>query len=309
MRSFRTAVLFVLACVPLLAAGCNISSDFWPLNMLFPPPGETLVVMAFDPNDPDRRREGINKLSEQSWGLRDPHLKGYALLLRADEDPSVRSAAARALGKAGDARYLPDLVRALERTAQPAEVRWDVAVALDHVIGDEAVAPLRRHATDDPAVDVRISCVRALRHYRAPEVVRALVACLSDPAFSVRHEAHAVLVALTGEDPGYEPEDWAPLTQVELKPPAPTWRRPWWDWFGVRRSRRGRGEQSATSGSSERRRPWWDWFGVRGSRPKPADTPASAPAARRRPWWDWFKVTGSRGADTSESADPEAPKD
>jgi len=282
MSSFRRCVIFLLVCVPLGAAGCNISADFWPLNKLFPPAGETLVAMAFDPNDPDRRREGINKLSDQSWGLRDPHLKGYALLLRADEDPTVRSAAARALGKAGDARYLPDLVSALERTGQPAPERWDVAVALDKVIGDEAVEPLQRHATGDPDVDVRIHCVRALRHYRTTDVMRTLVACLSDPAFSVRHEAHAGLVALTGQDLGYEAADWAPLTGGELTAAAPpTAKRPWWDWFRVRGSRREGPEQNATPGSSE----------------------------RRRPWWDWFRVTGPRGTDETGPADSEAPRD
>ena len=190
------------------------------------------VITAFDPNDPDRRREGINKLSDQSWGLRDPHLKGYALLLRADEDPTVRSAAARALGKAGDARYLPDLVSALERTGQPAPVRWDVAVALDKVIGDEAVEPLQRHATGDPDVDVRIHCVRALRHYRAEPVLNTLIAALDDEDYGIRYVARESLREMTGGDEAYDMARWRRMLAAKddpFKRPEPP-RRKWWPW-------------------------------------------------------------------------------
>ena len=73
----------------------------------------------------------------------------------------------------------------------------------------------------------RACCAKALRHYGDDASRKALLACLTDKDFTVRYQAHASLVALTGRDAGWEPEDWAkaaPVTQ-------PT--RPWWDWMGA----------------------------------------------------------------------------
>lgn len=295
----NAAFLAFLAIVLLSQGGCSYEGSLkdWVKEKLFGPSPRQMVAMAFDPNDADRRREGITLLSERSWGLRDPHLKGFALMLAADPDPSVRSAAARALGKAGDANYLPDLAVALGRRGQADAVRCDCAVALDNVIGEPAIDVLTRHATEDRFVDVRVNCVRALRHYRKQKVVRTLVMCLSDQAFEVRHEAREALVAIMGADHGYEPEDWAAVTGVEL-PPAPTQTyKPWWDWFGVKSPRRKTVRKDAPAApappedtpkpKAEPKRPWWDWFGV--NKPdRPADPKPKAKP--KRPWWDWFRV-------------------
>ena len=57
-----------------------------------PTPQEQLA-MAFDPDDADNRREGVLMLSSYEWGLAEPYLKGYAMLLATDDDATVRSAA------------------------------------------------------------------------------------------------------------------------------------------------------------------------------------------------------------------------
>jgi len=188
-----------------------------------------MVSMAFDPDDADRRREGVSMLSKRDWGLQEPYLKGYATLLQNDSDPSVRSAAVLALGRAGDRTYLPDVIHALDDTS-PA-VRWDAAVALDNMPDETAIDPLREHVRKDPAVDVRATCARALRHYPQKSVVATLKRCLLDSDFSVRYQAHEAMVEIVGHDWGYEFTDWpedplASAASIEEQPPKSRW----WSW-------------------------------------------------------------------------------
>ena len=218
-----------------LVCGCpkggeDVTLDAMKKKMYGPTPTE-LVAMAFDPNDPDRRREGIAQLSGKGWGLQEPYLKGYATVLENDGSPPVRSAAVTALGMAGDVKYLANIVMALSDSS--ASVRWDAATALDKVTGDAAMDPLQRHAVDDPSSDVRMCCARALRHYRAMEVIKTLVRCMGDEAFAVKYAAHASLVELTGMDPGKNAEDWFSVAEGIQPPNPPPAAKPWWDWFNT----------------------------------------------------------------------------
>lgn len=203
---------------------------------LFGPAPRQQVRMAFDPDDPDRRREGVVQLSENDWGLQEPYLEGYATLLRNDEDAGVRAAAVRALAKAGPAAkpYAPEIIDALD---DPAElVRWDAALALGDVVVPEAVAPLRALAVNDESSDVRAAAARSLRSYCEPSAIRTLVRCLYDESFDVRYVARNSLIHLTGRNKGYRPEDWASVVEGDI--PLDTraeepHERPWWDWMGV----------------------------------------------------------------------------
>jgi hypothetical protein len=189
------------------------------------PSAKDRVAMAFDPNDADRRREGVLGLSKHDWGLKEPYLKGYDALLRTDKEPLVRAAAARALGKAKDPTYLPSVAKALYDPAEP--VRVDSAIALDSLTGEQAVEALRNRAVLDDSQDVRAAAAKALRHYRREDVVRTLMECLTDKAFSVRHQAHASLVEIVGQDLGYQPADWSAVAGRPLAgPPKPA---SWWD--------------------------------------------------------------------------------
>ncbi len=200
-----------LCIVLVLGPGCGKDADAPTLQRVVekltgPSPADH-VASAFDPDDPDKRREGIVALSEKSWGLQEPYLRGYAALLRADESPLVRSAAVRALGKAGDQNYLPDVATALDD--ESAGVRLDAAAALDTLSGDGAIGPLMRRAQRDNSDDVRAACALALRHYPRPDVLETLRGRLADPAYVVRYEARRAMTALVGQDMGPEPADWA----------------------------------------------------------------------------------------------------
>lgn len=244
MRKINTMALLVLAAVGPAIAGCGAAMDA--VRGMFGPSPTELVAMAFDPSDPDRRREGISMLADHSWGLDETYCKRYVQLLN-DEDDGVRSAAVLALGKTGDPKYLPPIIAMLEDRI--AMVRWDAAVALDNVHGPAAIGPLQSHATADSNADVRAACAKALGYYRDnKEVLQTLIACLDDYQFGVRYSAHASLVALTGRDLGYDVSRWTDMMAGRLPPPQPE-----------------RGS-----------RPWWDWFGI--TKPEPAPAPATQPA-------------------------------
>ena len=244
MKLLQTSGLAIVVTFSCFSGGCGPSkSDSSPPAMLrlyrrlSGPSAPELVAMTFDMEDADRRRKGIVELSGHSWGLEEPYLKAYATLLKHDTEPCVRSGAARALGKAGPAaeKYVQQLAAALGDKS--AMVRCDAAVALDTVIGEEAVGPLRKRAVSDESPDVRRCCAKALRHYRTEAVRETLLRCLKDRAFSVRYQARGSLAALTGRDMGYEPIDWV---SVSVIPPGDARSdRPWWNVFN-RSGRKGR---------------------------------------------------------------------
>lgn len=204
---------------------------------LFGPPPKELVAMAFDPDDADRRREGIIGLSKKDWGLQEPYLKGYASLLKTDANETVRAAAARALGKARNLAYIDTLVDALFDESEM--VRWDAALALDAPTfvdrrqSTRALRVLVDASAEDKSPDVRAAAAKVLRNYRRPEAVQALVKGLRDDKFVVRWQAHASLVELSGRDNGMNAADWAGFVNELTAAPTPAAGKPWWDWAGV----------------------------------------------------------------------------
>jgi hypothetical protein len=180
-----------------------------------------LIAMALDPDDADKRRQGIMGLSQHPWGLKETVrvtddkgktkdvevLKVYHLIASMPhEDPTVRGVAVNALGRAGNAKYITTVLACLDDDSLP--LRWDSAIALDHVVGPQAIKPLEDHALRDPSVDVRSACAKALRHYKQQSVVESLCQCLNDQQFSVRFQAHASLVETTGRDLDYDADEW-----------------------------------------------------------------------------------------------------
>ena len=232
MRRLAGTVQVALAFVAACGGGCKNGNSFTWKRPFGPSPDE-LVAMAFDTKDPDKRRQGIVALSKKKWGLREPHLKGYARILRNDHDATVRSAAVRALGKAGDVRYLDEVIRTLDD--ESATVRWDAALALAGVRGPSAEEPLIRGALKDSSADVRAACAQTLRHYRSREVVQTLVRCLDDKSVTVQFSAHASLVKLVGIDMGMRSRDWRAVAEhpMFLTPSERT--KPWWDLMRVTR--------------------------------------------------------------------------
>ncbi len=215
--------------------GCSLQDGMTDINELFTsmagPSGSQLVDMAFDPDDPDMRRQGVVALSEKDWAQNKPSImKGIATILETDPEESVRCVAARALGKAGDPNYVAPLAAAL-RDVSPT-VRWDAATALDNVIDESAEAPLRDRAVNDDSEDVRIACATALRHYRSRETLRTLVMCMENENLAVRRMAHLSLVEIFAQDMGPGSQDWHGVIDQEIPPKIiAKQKRPWWKFF------------------------------------------------------------------------------
>jgi HEAT repeat protein len=225
--------VFRLSCLATLAVFCSgIPTGCGPgslWNRLFPPPAEEMVEMATDADDADRRRQGLMMLSSQPYGTEDKFVEVYVNVLQNDPEPTVRSAAARAIGKSENGNYAGQLSTGL---ADPvAQVRWDTAIALDSVVGQPAVGPLGKAATEDESKDVRAAAALALRHYPDRSVVATLVDCLSDRSFAVQFQARKALVDMTGYQYGYNPEPWSQIARGEKPLNAPGREYPWWDLF------------------------------------------------------------------------------
>ena len=232
------------------------------------------AAAAFDQSDPDIRRGAIEALSQKKWALRDPYLKRFAALTNPDQepDPSVRAVSVRALGRAGDTKYLPEIIAALDDPA--AVVRWDAATVLVSMPDDKAVPSLQKLVISDESVDVRATSAKALRNYRTDSVFRTLLRALDDEDFTVRNAAHEALVFQTDTDMGYDPMNW--LTEGEKLGaetlPEPTVRyrkRPWWDWMKVT----GETENIQPAKSNETH--WWD--ASSGSKTVPEETKTEEP--------------------------------
>ncbi|MFP4355711.1 MAG: HEAT repeat domain-containing protein [Phycisphaerae bacterium] len=216
----------VLILLPLcLLAGCESPGNVF--RKMFPPSPKKMVAMATNPDDADMRRQGLMMLSSQSYGTKDEFVEVYVDILLTDPEPTVRSAAARAIGKSGNGKYAGQLAQGLSDS--DTQVRWDVAIALDNVVGDGAVDPLRNTVSQDESKDVRAAAAVAMRHYPRMPVILTLVDALDDEAFAVQFQARKALVDMTGYPFGYEPEDWAPVASGQLPMTAPRTERPWWD--------------------------------------------------------------------------------
>ena len=226
-------IFWLAMIVAFYAAGCEKRGEGYylsdPTTVFVKKPAAVSMGVSQDPDD---RAAAIVSWSKNDWGLRGSYLQYYAMILNSDESPIVRSAAARALGKAGDTQYLPTLIAALAND-QSATVRWDAAEALDNVLGDEAVSPLQQAALHDKSADVRIASIKALRNYPKDTVIKTLLTCLGDQPFGVNYQAHASLVELTHQDSGFEPENWKDIVGKPLPPVQPKKvKKPWWDLAG-----------------------------------------------------------------------------
>ncbi len=230
-------VLLVLAGLAAVGAGCSGGGEGFTAQELmarFTGPGRSeLAVQMLKSEDADVRRRSLEKLSARKELRREPYL-GWFAVMASDPDPTVRSAAARALALGGDAKYAPKVAEML--TDRDPMVRWDAAVAMDKLPSEEVIAPISRAAREDATVAVRTAATYALRHYPKGEVVKTLMGCLDDLEFSVRFKAGESLAQLTGENGGADLNRWRELLREKedpfVKPPAPK-PRPWYNRFGL----------------------------------------------------------------------------
>jgi len=232
----RLSVLAVSLAALGAFAGCNRTRGFTirqVMQKFHGPSGKQLAADMFDSSDADVRRRAVERIAARKSLRREPYLGACAIMVK-DPDPTVRSAAIRALAAAGDATYIPNVAAALSSDTDPI-CRRDAAAALDLLVGDEAVEPLITAAGKDDDVGVRSASAYALRHYPCQKVLDALLACLDDTQFAVRFRAGQALSQLTALDAGTDLLAWRQALAEKDDPFAkpPPKRRPWWNMLGL----------------------------------------------------------------------------
>ena len=180
------AVPFTCAMVAILAqGGCGGGVGHWQQQIL-------------SEKNADQRREGVLELMQERLGKSDGAVKLFAMLAQGDKDPTVRSAATRALGESGNPQAVAPLITVLTKE-NDAQVRLAAAVALGKVRGLEAVRPLLTRLREDRVSEVQAACARTLGEYPFPGVIQGLVAAMLNEDFSIVFEAQQSLKKLTNE--------------------------------------------------------------------------------------------------------------
>lgn len=175
------------------------------------------VVQMEDRYFPDERREGINRLVDQSFGRREPYTERYMQIAQYDSDYLVRATAIRALNRSRDEKAIPVFIKAL---ADPSPlVRQEAAKALSNMADPASVPALLRvlGGAQEPR-DVRIAAAAALRHYKTLDVARALAGTLDAKDFGVAWQSHKSLISMTGQDLSYSETQWLNYLSGPNKP-------------------------------------------------------------------------------------------
>ena len=163
--------------------------------------------MATDPYSSENRYKGITLLSSADFGGQPIYIELYQDGLD-DQDPSVRAASVRAIGRHGDPEHAPLILAALEDSDD--FVRLEASRALQRVHSEEAIEPLLHHLDEknEKNVDVRSSVAEALGQYRNTNVVLGLIAALGDPRLAVNNRVEHSLMMLTGQNFGLDQRAW-----------------------------------------------------------------------------------------------------
>ncbi len=117
-------------------------------------------------------------------------VKDYIRWAYEDEDQDLRSSSIYAMGRTGEAEWLPTLLRELE-SSDPA-VRYETAYACGE-LGDEDAVPKLVELLQDDDPEVRLACIAALGKTGGALARRALIDCMRDGDSAMSDAAHTEL--------------------------------------------------------------------------------------------------------------------
>ncbi len=182
-----------------------------------PPTPVQAVAMMFDRDDADNRRKGLNWIAASPFGGEAEYLASYRLLAD-DPDPSVRAAAAHAIGEHGE--VADAMLLAVMLGDDDALVRWQAADGLRKLHNPDAVEALLARLDEDieEDADTRAATAMALGQYADRVVLGRLTGALEDRSFTVVNAAHGSLIQLTGHDAGLDPRAWSDWAATATDP-------------------------------------------------------------------------------------------
>lgn len=158
-------------------------------------------------SDADQRREGVLMLGDKESSQWDVTPRILSIMAQGDPNPQVRTAAVGVLSQLDRPEELMTTLAATARDDSP-QVRRETLRALTHLDNPEVSAILRERLKKDPEATLRSEAAKQLKRFSQEEVVPALITALSDTEFSVLYEARHSLIAITGEDFGYDAGAW-----------------------------------------------------------------------------------------------------
>lgn len=163
--------------------------------------------MAVDPYSPERRYKGTTLLANAPFGGQPVYIELYLDAVE-DDDPGVRAAGVRALGRHGEPEHLPDILALLED--EDRYVRFEAARALQRVHSPGVVPVLLTtiQEEEEPNADVRVAAAEALGQYPEARVIDGLIGALADRRLAVNHAVRRSLITLTGQDFGVDRAAW-----------------------------------------------------------------------------------------------------
>jgi hypothetical protein len=213
LRQHRYAFTLVTAGMTLALSGCG-TFDGAPrgteslLQVLVPQtsPAEA-AEMATDPYSAENRYKGITLLSSADFGGQPIYLELYTTGLD-DEDPSVRGASVRAIGRHGDPEHAPYIIDSLQDSDD--FVRLEASRALQRIHSYEAIEPLLAliEEENESNMDIRAAAADALGQYRETRVVLGLIGALRDSRLAVNNRVQHALMILTGQNFGLDRVEW-----------------------------------------------------------------------------------------------------
>ena len=111
--------------------------------------------------------------------------------------PRLKTSAIFAMGKRGDPRWLPILIK--ELTNADAEIRYEAASACGE-LGEKETAPYLSKLTTDPDIDVQLAAIQALGKIGGPEAKDSLERCLTDDSEVIQQAAEEALNELEADE-------------------------------------------------------------------------------------------------------------
>jgi len=143
----------------------------------------------------------------------EPIAQSVVMIMREDDSPAVRRAAANTLGLMLAQSAVEGLKLALQKD-EDASVRVTAATSLGSLRADAARETLLETARRDETV-VRAAALNALSRYRAKDLVREFVSLLKDPEARVRYAALGCLAQFGKDDLGEAEKSFAMILTTD----------------------------------------------------------------------------------------------